>query len=510
MKMTRTLLALAITGAALALNACSGSKDLEEPVLAPAVDNRFDVKKIWHVTTGYSDRLYSQLSPVSDDKVIYAPSRIGWISALSMEKGRHVWMLDLSDEEENDDKRFTRLSGGLSYQDGRLAAGTENGWLYFIDAATGKLIWKKYLNGELTVKPAFSQDSSRLFVVDARGRLYALSTLDGTELWSSGDTTGALQLRSHANPVAVGDSYVVVGTPTGRVQVFDQSNGNLVNQITVGVPSGSNALERVSDVSSTPVFIDDVLYAVGYSDGLTQYSLRAGRTVNRLGYHSARDLAFDDNIIVLTDDSSHVHGISRVDNSELWVNTSLTYRNVSAPVIYGNYAVVGDMEGFVYFLNLANGVIECKLKTDNTPIYAAPQVVGSALMVFTANDNLYLFYYDPQNNARFKAEEALAQQRVSEPELLRSKEGVGYQLGGMGQEELLARRAQAQQLVNAMEARQREAERQMNEYRRRKAEYEKQKAEYERRQQEYERARLEEVSGFGIMPGVKSEEGADE
>ena len=76
---------------------------------------------------------------------------------------------------------------------------------------------------------------------------------------------------------------------------------------------------------------------------------------------------------------------------------------------------------------------------------------------------------------------------------------------GLTEEQLQERRQQAIALVAKIEARQREAEAQLAEYNRRKAEYERQKAEYERQQKVYEEQRRKELSGFGIMPGVKSQ-----
>ena len=80
----------------------------------------------------------------------------------------------------------------------------------------------------------------------------------------------------------------------------------------------------------------------------------------------------------------------------------------------------------------------------------------------------------------------------------------------MSAEQLSKRRREAITLVNKIEAQQKAIEAQVAEYNRRKAEYERQKAAYEKQRKEYEEQKRQELSGFGIMPGVKSEGEGDE
>ena len=120
-----------------------------------------------------------------------------------------------------------------------------------------------------------------------------------------------------------------------------------VNQVIVGENNGSSDLDRMSDVSSTPLLLGNYMYTTAYNSGFVKYSLEKETVEGKLAYHSSKDIAYDDNFFVLTGDNGHVFCVRRSDNVEVWENPQLSYRNVTAPAIYGNYAVVGDLEGYL-------------------------------------------------------------------------------------------------------------------------------------------------------------------
>lgn len=502
--MFKRTLALALIPAAILLSACSGNKDLAEPVEAPEIDNRFDVQQVWSDSTGGTQGVYSKLGPAVVGNTVYAASRAGDVWAIDLSTGDRKWNTDLSDEEENDDESSARVSGAVSAMGNLVAAGTENGWIYVLNAATGTLEWKSYLGSEINCAPTFSDDALRLFVLDSRGLLTAFDTATGEKLWQSGDSTNALRLRTQARPVAAGSDFVLMGTAGGRVLVLDQRTGVAANGIVVGNPSGSSDLERMSDVSSTPLLLNGNLYSTAYNAGFTWYSFKDHLVWNRLSYHSSHDLAFDSDFFVITGDNGHIYCVSRADGHEIWENSQLTFRNVSAPVIYGNHVVVGDMEGYVYFISLATGRIEFMDDTDDTPIYAAPQVTSQGVLIQTSGGRLELLRH---NQGAASAKLALQQS-----EMATGAAGVtlaaydDYNVGGITEEQLMQRRAQAQRIVNEMEARQRQAEAQMAQYRAQKAEYERQKAEYEKAQKEAEQKRREAISSYGLMPGASDDD----
>ncbi len=507
--MLRNKLLIAIPLSLILCAGCSGNKDLFAPVEAPEIDDVIDVDSVWSDSIGGSGKFFSTLTPAVSGKMIYAAGRNGDVYGIRSENGSKVWNTDLSDEEENDDKRSARLSGGVSVSGSKLAVGSENGYIYVLNTADGKIAWKNYIGSEITSIPTFSDSGQSLFVLDSLGRISAFDTMTGERRWMSGSSSGALRLRKQSSPVSLGDSYLLVGQSDGKVSVIDQLNGNILTEFTVGRKQGSNDLERVSDVAATPLVLGSDMYTTAYNNGFVEFSLKDKVMKSQLAYQSSRNIAYDTNFFVITGDNGHVYCISRGDYVEQWENSRLSYRNVSAPAIYGNYVVVGDMEGYVYFMRLSDGGIEAMLDTDGTAINVAPIVDGSNLLVYTTGGDLECFRYDPIGAASSKAALAKAEFETAGVGVSFSATDSGSYAMGMTSEQLQQRRAEANRIVSMIEAHERQVAAQKREYERRKAEYERQKAEYEKRVKEAEAERRQQVSGFGLMPGVKSDSSAE-
>ena len=501
--MSKKALVLSLMCGAALLCACSSDKDLAKPVEAPEVRNSIDASEIWSDSLGGSEGFYSRLAPAVSGQTAYAAGRGGDVYSISLSSGDKNWHTDLGDEEENDSKRSARLSG-VAVQGSLLAVGSENGWLYLLNAADGKIRWKKFNGTEIMAAPAFAPDGSKVFVADSRGLVTCYDSANGAQLWQSGDNSGALRLRSQSSPVPVGQEALLLGTSSGKVLVLSQRDGGLLDSVTVAQPSGANDLERVSDVAGTPLLLGSELYTSAYNAGFVWYSFKSNGIVNRLGYHSSHDLGFDDSVFVVTGDNGHVYCISRQDGHEIWENGQLTNRNVTAPAVYGNYAVVADMEGYVYFLSLNSGKIDFMDDTDDTPVYATPVVTDQGVLVQTSGGELALYRYGQgAASAKLAAARNELAAAGSGIDFSRSYSGLGG--GGVTQEQLMARRRQAQAIVSQMEAQERANEARVAEYKRQKAEYERQRAEYLKAQAEAEKQRRQEIAGFGLMPGVKSE-----
>lgn len=503
--MLKSKLALALPLTILTLVGCSSSDNRFEPVDAPEVNNLFVVNELWTNSTGGTDKFFSELSPAFDEHNVYVASRKGDVYSLSQANGEEIWDIDLSDEKENDDKRSARLSGGVAINGNKLAVGSENGYIYLLSSTNGSILWKQYLGAEVVAKPSFSFSGSKLFVLDSRGNFSAFDSATGEKLWVTGDAPQPLRLRAQPEPTVIGDEYLIVGTSSGRVNVILQSNGATVNQINVGDAVGSNALERVADVASRPLVLGNVLFSSSYSGGLVEYDLATFNYLTKLGYQTSRDMAYDNQSLVLTSDDGSVYCLNVEDNSQRWANTSLSYRQVTAPVVYGDYAVVGDYEGYIYFLDMRDGSIDYMDRVDSSGISAASQVKNGNLYVLAKDGTLASYSYADssklssakyvENINNLIALKAAQNLTLNHPGVYDS--GI-YAPSSMTKEQLEARRSAIKRAVAQQEA-------QIAAQRRAAAQAAKARAEYEARVKAYEEERRQRLSGFGIAPGVRAD-----
>lgn len=507
--MIKHKLTLALPLSMLALFGCSGSEDLYAPVEAPEIVNSFEPQEIFDVSSGGVDKYFSIISPAFVGNTLYVSSRNGYVKAMDASDGSTLWSIDLDDEDENSDKRSARLSAALDANQNYVAVGSENGYIYVLDAKDGHVVWKKYLEGEIVSKPAFSGSGDALFVQDTRGRIFCLQSSDGSERWVAAKAMTSLRLRSQSSFIVVGDEYVISGQPGGKVGVYLQSTGALVNEVNISRAAGINDLERIADVSSTPLLLGDDLYATSYNGSLSVFSFNDNTMASTLGYSSSQNMDFDDNYIVITDDKGHVYCIDRQTGAEVWVNSRLTYRKTGAPAIYGNYVVVGDYEGYLYFMSLADGKIESMLACDNSAIYSSPVVHDGRLYVFANDGSIICLSHDPAGLAKAKEGTRKVELMYAGANASLMAPGVGesgvYAPDVMDEAALMARRAAIIKAVEDAQRRQRAAALAQ------KKAYEKARAEYEAKVKAYEEERRKRLSGFGLMPqeGVKSDAAED-
>lgn len=375
--------------AGMVLQGCSlfnSEEDVVKMAPVPQVESRFDPEVLWSKSVGSGvGKFYSQLSPVVADDQVFAAARDGDVMAFDKQSGERKWTLDLSDQPENADKRSARLSGGLTAFYGKLFLGSENGYVYAIDQSDGTLLWSQQIPGEVLAAPV--ADGGRIVVVTSSGKLVALDAEKGDILWSTGDDQPKLTLRGQSTPVLAAGG-VVYGRADGRIGVVLLDSGMLANVSRVASPRGATELDRMVDVDAQPVIIGDELYAVAYNGQLMARKLISGEELWKRKYSSYQNMGVGPLELVLTDAKSHVYAVDRSNGSEKWANTQLSYRNLTAPVTFGDYVVVGDGEGYLYWLDDASGRIVAMQELDSDGLYVAPVADGDVLYVQTRSGDL--------------------------------------------------------------------------------------------------------------------------
>jgi len=191
-------------------------------------------------------------SPAVADGRVYTGSADGTLYALDAKSGRELWRFDteghgLESGKFGFDRRTIQASPAVA--DGRVYIGSRDGFLYAVDAATGKQAWRvDHQMSWVNTSPAFadgvvyagSSDERFLQAVDAR---------TGRELWRL-----ATQRPVWSSPAVAGD-MVYVGDGSGTVYAVDRASGRERWRHQAG-----------RRIFSSPVIADGVLY-VGNDDG---------------------------------------------------------------------------------------------------------------------------------------------------------------------------------------------------------------------------------------------------
>jgi outer membrane protein assembly factor BamB len=84
--------------------------------------------------------------------------------------------------------------------------------------------------------------------------------------------------------------------------------------------------------------------------------------------------------VVVSDAAGTVWGLDKATGTAMWQQAALARRNVTAPAIQGDYAVVGDYDGYLHWLRLSDGAFAARARFDEA-IRAAPVVADGIAVV---------------------------------------------------------------------------------------------------------------------------------
>ena len=113
-------------------------------------------------------------------------------------------------------------------------------------------------------------------------------------------------------------------------------------------------LERLVDISAGIAVVGREVYAVGYHGRAIGVTLDTGQLMWEQDLSSYSGLGAGFNGVYVTDELSAVIALDRSLGTELWRQTALRLRDVTAPTYYRGTVVVGDLEGYLHWLSADN------------------------------------------------------------------------------------------------------------------------------------------------------------
>jgi outer membrane protein assembly factor BamB len=85
--------------------------------------------------------------------------------------------------------------------------------------------------------------------------------------------------------------------------------------------------------------------------------------------------------IVVTDPDGIVWALDKNTGTAMWSQPAMARRGLTAPAIQGDYAVVGDFDGYLHWLKLDTGELAARVRTGRDAVRATPTVVDGILVV---------------------------------------------------------------------------------------------------------------------------------
>lgn len=365
----------------------SGEEDVVKMSPLPSVENQFTPSTAWDVSVGSGiGDFYSNLHPAYADSVVYAADRKGTVKAVNADDGKEVWSVNLAEKDGWFSRKPALLSGGLTVSGGHVYVGSEKAQVYALDAGDGSIVWQTTAAGEVLSRPTASD--GLVLVHTSNGQLQALDENSGVVKWTVNLDMPALSLRGESAP-AVAYGAAIVGGDNGRVSAVLMQQGQLIWQQRISQATGTTEIDRLSDVDTTPVIANGVVYALAYNGNLTALDLRSGQILWKRELGSVNDFIVDGNRIYIVDQNDRILALTTDGGVTLWTQSDLLHRLLTAPALYNGSLVVGDSEGYMHWVNPEDGRFEAQQKVDSSGFLTEPVIADGKLLIQAKDGTVY-------------------------------------------------------------------------------------------------------------------------
>jgi len=173
------------------------------------------------------------------------------------------------------------------------------------------------------------------------------------------------------------DKYLFAGFPGGKLIALGLDNGAPLWEGTVALPKGATELDRIADVTSVPVIDGRTVCAAAYQGRVACFDLGSGNLMWTRDISSAAGLALDSRYVFVADDKGALHALDRASGASIWKQDKLFLRRLTAPLVVSGLLAVADVQGTVHFLNREDGSFAARVRSDGSPVLAAPQLSGT-------------------------------------------------------------------------------------------------------------------------------------
>ncbi len=299
------------------------------------------------------------------DGSVFFGSQDGGLYALDLASGKLRWRYD------------TNAAIGESspcVYSGMVFVGDLNGILHAVDSVSGKPRWTFKTEGELKSSPVAS--GNRVYIGSYDQNLYCVSTA-GALIWKY-PTEGPV----HCTPGIEGNRVYISGCDE-NFRAVDSTSGKQVFAVPLGGYTGASAALG-GTFAYVGTFSNEVL-----AIDLRQHVIRwtYSHPSRKFPFYSSAALSGDK--LVLGGRDKMVHCIHASTGRVAW--TFLTKARVeSSPLIAGNRVFVGSNDGILYELDLNSGKKNWEF-TAGAPLSASPAVARGNLVIGSQDGVVYCF-----------------------------------------------------------------------------------------------------------------------
>ena len=324
---------------------------------------RLKIEELWSGSVGNRSRSPdARLLPLVQGNAVFVSSDGGRVRAFAARGGERLWQRSFDVE----------VTFGIGAGGGELMIGTADGEVIAFSAAGGEELWRKRLAGDRIT--AISRSHRGIVLVrDSGGGVTALRTGNAERLWGFDTELPTLTLRGMSVPYLHGD-FGFVGLDDGRLLVVSLADGRIVQEFRIGFMARGTDLDRLVDIDGQFLVHEGVLYATAYRGHMLAFDIDRRSVLWLVKAGSYVGLDVDDDYVYTVGIAGEVRAFDRFSGVETWSNLVFAVRDLGTPLSLGEFVVVGDNQGYLYWLSRDDGSILARRRVAGGPIVSAPAV----------------------------------------------------------------------------------------------------------------------------------------
>jgi outer membrane protein assembly factor BamB len=274
---------------------------------------------------------------------------------------------------------------------GEVLVANVRGVIAALDGETGKVRWRAEAGASVSQPLLLRKDAA--YVVTDDDAVLALSRGDGSVLWRyRREPREGFNIAGHAGLAAV-DSNILAAFDDGMVAALDAGDGHVRWEADTATDiEDIDPTQRFTDVDTTPVVADGVVYVASFSGGLFGLDLKTGTVrMHEQQQTGITGLAVTRDALIA---SSAEHGVLCLDLPNLTPRWQRKNQN-GAPgraEVHGDTVYVAESLGALLALALADGTEIGRIQTAHG-VTAPPTLEERRGFVLSNAAMLYAFTY---------------------------------------------------------------------------------------------------------------------
>ncbi len=333
--------------------------------------------------------------PVADAKAVYTVTPGGIVTAVSALNGDVLWRLDI---DPSPDETQTSVSGGLALANGNVIVHASKKTLVSLNAETGQENWRQNFDVFLSGGPTVIRNI--IIVTDLDGRIYALSSEDGGQLWSRIGAQDATRIAGASSPAAFGNDIVASGGD-GEIQVLNIEQGDFLWGENLTPVQLRTALDAIPDLRAHPIHDGGLVFVVTPSDQIFAFNASTGRQAWQIPLHAPDMPWVSGDTLFLTTIDGRLYALRRNDGAIRWItelpgayDPSLAMSEdavrYTTPLLVSGKVLIGSSRGYLMSFDAASGQADQQLSTGQG-ITTAPLVANKTVFAISRSGVLFAY-----------------------------------------------------------------------------------------------------------------------